>query len=100
MVAAGALAASLFSAPMASAATPAPVSASVTLASSSTVLADWHGRYRCWRRWGGDWHFVCGRGGHWWGDRDRGARRGDDHDRWLNGMRRLQARVEQAVQQG
>jgi len=27
-------------------------------------------------------------------------RKGDDHDRWLHGMRRLQARVEQAVQQG
>ena len=27
-------------------------------------------------------------------------RKGDDHDRWLAGMRRLQARVEQAVQQG
>jgi NAD(P)-dependent dehydrogenase (short-subunit alcohol dehydrogenase family) len=26
-------------------------------------------------------------------------RKGDDHDRWLNGMRRLQARVEQAIQQ-
>jgi NAD(P)-dependent dehydrogenase (short-subunit alcohol dehydrogenase family) len=27
-------------------------------------------------------------------------RKGDDHDRWLNGMRRLQARVEEAVKQG
>ena len=27
-------------------------------------------------------------------------RKGDDHDRWLNGMRRLQARVEEAIQQG
>jgi NAD(P)-dependent dehydrogenase (short-subunit alcohol dehydrogenase family) len=26
-------------------------------------------------------------------------RKGDDHDRWLNGMRRLQARVEEAVRQ-
>jgi NAD(P)-dependent dehydrogenase (short-subunit alcohol dehydrogenase family) len=27
-------------------------------------------------------------------------RKGDEHDRWLNGMRRLQARVEEAVRQG
>jgi NAD(P)-dependent dehydrogenase (short-subunit alcohol dehydrogenase family) len=26
-------------------------------------------------------------------------RKGDDHDRWLNGMQRLQARVEEATQQ-
>jgi hypothetical protein len=27
-------------------------------------------------------------------------RKGDDHDRWLHGMQRLQERVEQATQQG